>query len=274
MMSARPPNAPNDMPPPIYFPSVVRSGLMPRTCCSPPGDRRDVITSSRISSAPTCVVASRSIARNSGAAAMQPPPPIIGSRITSARSAACCSISALRRRHVVVRRQHVVERRVDRRAAAGEAEHRAVVAAVEHHHLRPPGEDAADRDRQQVRFGAGVGEPHPLQPEALAHGAGELRLGQVGAAEVDAGVQRAIHRGTDHRMRMAVDAGGVFAEEVDVLGAVEVPQPAALAACDAEREGRIVQHGARVAARHDGGRLDEAGEALGIARRHTLPSPR
>ena len=27
MMSARPPNAPNDMPPPMYLPSVVRSGL-------------------------------------------------------------------------------------------------------------------------------------------------------------------------------------------------------------------------------------------------------
>ena len=265
-MSARPPNAPNDMPPPIYFPNVVRSGLMPRTCCRPPGDSRDVITSSRISSAPTLVVASRSMLRNSGAAAMQPPPPIIGSRITSARSAACCSISARVAVQVVVRRHHVVERRVDRRTATGEAEHRAVVAAVEHHHLGTPGEDAADRDRQQVRLGAGVGEAHALQPEAVAYRAGELRLGQVGAAEVDPGVQRAIQRGADLRVRVAVDAGGVFAEEVDVFGAVEVPQPAALAACDADRERRVVQHGARVAARHHRGRFDEAGEALRIAR--------
>ena len=66
-----------------------------------------------------------------------------------------------------------------------------------------------------------------------------------------------IARGADHRMRMAVDPGGVFAEEVDVLGAVEIPQPAAGAARDAEREGREVQHRARVAAGHDGGRLDE-----------------
>ena len=94
----------------------------------------------------------------------------------------------------------------------------------------------------------------------------KLRLGQVGAAEVDAGVQRSVHRGADHRMRVAVDAGGVFAQEVDVLGAVEVPQPAALAARDAERERRVVQHGARVAAGHHRGRLDEAGQALRVAR--------
>ena len=63
---------------------------------------------------------------------------------------------------------------------------------------------------------------------------------------------------------MAVDAGGVFAEEIDVLGAVEVPQPATFATRDADREWRIVQHGARIAAGHDRGRLDEAGKALRI----------
>ena len=95
----------------------------------------------------------------------------------------------------------------------------------------------ADGDRQQVGLGAGVGEAHALQPEAVAHGAGELRLQQVVRAEVDAGIQRAIHRGADHRMRVAIDAGGVFAEEVDVLGAVHVPQPAALAARNASGNG-------------------------------------
>ena len=124
----------------------------------------------------------------------------------------------------------------------------------------------ADRDRQQVRLGAGVGEPHALQPEAVAHGAGELRLDQVAAAEVDAGIQRAIHRGADLRMRMAIDPRGVLAEEIDVFGAVEVPQPAALAARDADRERRVVQHGARVAAGHHRGRLDKPGKALRIAR--------
>ena len=94
MMSAGPPNAPNDMPPPIYLPNVVRSGFTPCTDCSPPGARREVITSSKISSAPIRVVAARNACRYAGSAWMQPPPPIIGSRITAARSAACRSISA------------------------------------------------------------------------------------------------------------------------------------------------------------------------------------
>ena len=132
----------------------------------------------------------------------------------------------------------------------------------------------AERDRQQVRLGAGVGEAHALQPEALAHRAGEPRLDQVGAAEIDPGVQRAIHRGADHRMRVAIDAGGIFAEEVDVFGAVEVPQPAALAARDAERKRRVVQHGARVAAGHHRGRFDDSGRNSSDCARRRLPSPR
>ena len=98
-----------------------------------------------------------------GSAAMQPPLPIIGSRITTARSAACSAISDRVASGIVVGRHHVVERRVDRRSAAGEAEYRAVIAAIEHHHLLAPGENPRQRDRQQVRLGAGVGEPHPLQ---------------------------------------------------------------------------------------------------------------
>ena len=94
MISARPPNAPNDIPPPIYLPKLVRSGFTPRTDCSPPGASREVITSSRISSAPAFVAASRSACRNAGSAAMHPPPPIIGSRMIAASFSAFCCTSA------------------------------------------------------------------------------------------------------------------------------------------------------------------------------------
>jgi len=72
--------------------------------------------------------------------------------------------------------------------------------------------------------------------------------------------------GADHRMGMAVDAGRVFAQHVDVLVPVDVPQPAALAARDGEREWRIVQRRARVAARHRLAGLVMARQALLVAR--------
>jgi hypothetical protein len=141
-----------------------------------------------------------------------------------------------------------------------------VIAAVEHHHLRPPGKDTADRDRQQICFRAGVGEPHALQSETIAHGAGEPCLGQVGAAEVDPGIQRAVQRGADLRVRVTVDPGSVLTEKVDIFCAIQVAQPAALAARDAERERCVVQDGPRVAAWHHGCRFDEPSETLRIAR--------
>ena len=52
--SARPPKAPNEAPPPMYFPSVVTSGQIPSRACRPPGPVREVITSSKMSRAPDC----------------------------------------------------------------------------------------------------------------------------------------------------------------------------------------------------------------------------
>ena len=61
MMSLRPPYAPTGNPPPITLPSVVRSGLMPYSCCAPPkATRKPVMTSSKISSAPVLCECSRS----------------------------------------------------------------------------------------------------------------------------------------------------------------------------------------------------------------------
>ena len=84
--SARPPKAPNEEPPPRYLPSAVRSGVTPQAACSPPVDRREVMTSSNTKRMPWRVVSARSISRKPGAAGMQPPAPNMGSRMTAARS--------------------------------------------------------------------------------------------------------------------------------------------------------------------------------------------
>jgi hypothetical protein len=173
---------------------------------------------------------------------------------------------------VVVGRHDVLVRNVHRAAAAHEIEHAAVIAAVEHHDLGglgPPlalGIDARARERHHVALGAGVGEAHQVdRRHAVGDQLGELGLVGVAAAVVPAVVQRAIDGGADHRMGVAVDAGGVFAQHVDVLVAVGVPQPATLAAHHGERERRIVQGGAGVAAGHRLARFVVAREALGIA---------
>ena len=173
---------------------------------------------------------------------------------------------------VVVGRHDVVVGDVHRAAAAHEIEHAAVVAAVEHHDLGglgpalALGEDAGAGQRHHVALGAGVGEAHQVdRRHAVGDQLGELGLVGVAAAVVPAVVQRAVDGGADHRMRVAVDAGGVFAQHVDVFVAVGVPQAAALAAHDGERERRIVQRRAGVAARHRLARFLVAAEALGIA---------
>jgi hypothetical protein len=73
----------------MYFPSVVTSGRMPSRACRPPDPVRDVITSSKISSAPACRVVSRSTDRNAGSPGMHPPEPSMGSTSTHARLPAC-----------------------------------------------------------------------------------------------------------------------------------------------------------------------------------------
>src|SRR5690606_23669955 len=56
-------------------------------------------------------------------------------------------------------------------------------------------------------------------------------------------------------MRVPVEPGGVFAEEVDVLAAVEGGEPRALRLHERDREGLAEERRARVAARQHLGRL-------------------
>ena len=69
---------------------------------------------------------------------------------------------------------------------------------------------------------------------------------------------------------MAVEPGGELAEEVDVGMAVEVHDAAAFAFDERQREGRVEEDRARVAAGHDGLRLGLARGTLGIGRAEAL----
>ena len=86
IISERPPNPPNDTPPPKYFPKVIKSGLILSSPCIPPGASLDVITSSKIKRLPASLVHCLRHSKNSFDAGMQPLDPIIGSTITHARS--------------------------------------------------------------------------------------------------------------------------------------------------------------------------------------------
>ena len=80
-----------------------------------------------------------------------------------------------------------------------------------------------EREREQVRLGPRVAETHELdRREARAHRLRERGLVAVRRAEHDAVGERLPDRLDDHRMRMAVQPGGVLAEKVDVLVPVGV----------------------------------------------------
>mmetsp|Transcript_6842 Transcript_6842/g.29133 ORF Transcript_6842/g.29133 Transcript_6842/m.29133 type:complete len:205 (-) Transcript_6842:783-1397(-) len=87
MISRLPPYAPTGRPPPITLPMVVRSGVTPQYSCAHPLEmRKPVITSSKVSRAPSAVVISRSPSRKDLSGTMKPELPTTGSRITPAIS--------------------------------------------------------------------------------------------------------------------------------------------------------------------------------------------
>ena len=222
MMSPRPPNAPNVMPPARYLPSVVRSGVMPSRACTPPALIRDVITSSNTSRAP---VASHAAAQR-------------GQELARRRDAAGPAHHRLDHHggHGVVDRVEPVdvveldagevERGEQRLAAVAEVEESAVVGGVHHHDPVAAGVVAGELDRHQVGLGARVGEPHLVdRREAGAHGLGEADLVDVHAAEAPPTVERGVDGGGHRRRVVPEQAGRVVAEEVDVLVPVDVDDP-------------------------------------------------
>ena len=159
----------------------------------------------------------------------------------------------LGRRDVVVAPHDHGKRHVERRAAVAENQEAAVVGFLEGQHLAALGDRARERQRHQIGLGAGVAEPDPLQRgEARAEFGGETGLVQVGRAQDHAIVERGGHGGHDRRIGMAVEPGGILAQKIDVLGAVQALDAAAPAARHGQRTGRVVQNRAGVAAGHAG----------------------
>ncbi len=87
IISFFPPYAPTGNPPPIIFPRVVISGVIPYTSWAPPnGNRNPVITSSKMSTTPYWVQSFRRPWRYSACGSTQPILPTTGSRMRAATS--------------------------------------------------------------------------------------------------------------------------------------------------------------------------------------------
>ena len=152
---------------------------------------------------------------------------------------------------VVVEHDRFV-RRVDGRAAATEIEQPAVIAAPRDRDARATGDHASQGDGHEIGLGARVGEAHEFEGrESVDECAGKARLVDVVSGEADAIIECRSHRIKDGLLAMAVEASGVLPQHVDVLMPIYVDNTLRRAARDAQRERRVVEHGAGVAARHD-----------------------
>ncbi len=139
---------------------------------------------------------------------------------------------------------------VGRVGAGGKGEGAAVVGAAEDEDTVAAGVGDGGGEGASVGLGAGVGEADGFdgRGEALADEPGQLFLVGVSAAEVPAAVEGRGDGGVDDRVVVAVDAGGVFAEEVGVGVAVEGGEGAGGARGEGQGEGGGVEGCARVAA--------------------------
>ena len=170
-----------------------------------------------------------------------------------------------RRLQVVVGADHPGERQVHRRAAVREGERAAVIGAIEHQDVAAPGDRARGAQRVDVGLGARVAKRTRSQDgkRAQIRRASSASYG-FGPPSTMPPSERRAHRRLDHRVGMAVQAGGVFAEEVGIGMAVEIPQARALAADDGQRERRVEQDAPGVAAGQRIAGLGMAGAALGV----------
>jgi hypothetical protein len=138
-----------------------------------------------------------------------------------------------------------------RRAARDHVVGVTVVAALRLREPRPARVRAREAQREQVRLRAGDEEAdaldrrHPLD-EQRRHPVLEVPLG---AAELGALLELLDDCVPDPVVRVPVDDDPVADAEVEVLVAVDVPDPRALAALEQDRVGELVPHAAAVAGR-------------------------
>jgi hypothetical protein len=115
--------------------------------------------------------------------------------------------------------------------------------------FRTSGKCARGFQRHHDRFGAGIGEPDLIhRRQSRRQHFGQFDLGQGGQAERRS--QRELSRSCFNQqgMRVAMDQRGKVIDAVDIFVAIDVPDPAALAARGIERIGLHEHGGAGVAA--------------------------
>src|SRR6185295_17135251 len=109
----------------------------------------------------------------------------------------------------------------------------AVVLALELHDLGAAGIGASDAHRVHRRLGAGHGHPRLADPAGhLLDQLHRLDLVLRGKGEADAPAHPLVDVVVDARVAVTEDHRAVAQAQVDVLVAVHVPDPAALAAVD------------------------------------------
>ena len=126
---------------------------------------------------------------------------------------------------------------------------RAVIPALQFGDPPPPGESPRGAHRHHDRFGARVGEPHPLQradPLDQVPCESELSLGRTGeaGAQLDLATDRLHHR----RRAIPVDQNRVIPGEVEQAISVEVHHPTAVTPHQHRGIGRMEERAAGIAA--------------------------
>ena len=105
-----------------------------------------------------------------------------------------------------------------------------MIPTLVNQHLPPARERNRRRNSHHVRLRPTVHEPDLLdRREPLADKAREVLLHDIMPAKVPAIVQGALDGAADGRVVVSVDAGCIFAEEVNVRVAVEVGEVGAMA---------------------------------------------
>ena len=213
--SARPPNAPTGSPPPMTLPRHVRSGRTPSRPWAPPrATRKPVITSSKISSAPTRSHSARRPSRKPGRGGTRSH--VRGDRLDDhARRLVVELGDCVVRRHDRVRHLRVGDTSATRQSESGDPtapshEQRVgvpVIVAGELHQLAPSGEAAGQSDRAHRRLGAAAHQAHLLDRTDSI----DDRLGQLHFALRRRSVRRAVGGGRLHR----VDHRGVGVTQRD-----------------------------------------------------------
>ena len=261
-MSARPPKAPMFRPPPMTLPKQVRSASMPYSSWAPPrATRKPVMTSSKISSAPTRSHSARSAARKPSAGGDEAH--VGGDGLEDDRGDVVGEGGDVVEGHDRGvghrgrRDPHRVGQAEDRQRRTGLGQEGVAVAVVVAGELHQPvaaGVAAGEADGRHRRLGARAHQPDLLhRRDASADLLGQQDLPLGGRAIARAPGRGVLDGGDDGGVGVAGDDRPVALDEIEVLGALDVPDPCAVGALDEVR-------GAPDGAEGPDGRVDAAGD--------------